>query len=412
MASIYKPTYTRAIPPTAERFTLKAVAYVRWTGRNGKQVTARVCPKKPARCLVEGRGWWILYEDENGEPRRVPGSASKDVALDMMAKLSRRAEQIRAGILPAGVEEAGASLHVLADEYRAHLAALRRTAKHCRLTHARIVAALDGCRFRRFGDIQPRTLARWLAEERDKGLSTESSNHYLRAFGAFSRWVAGRVKSYNPLAELKPLNADGDRRTVRRTITRAEFERLLSATSNSVRTFRTLAGPDRWALYLVASFTGLRAAELTSLTRESMDLDAATVTVDAAYAKNRRRDVLPLAADLLRQLRGWLADRPRGPLWPGTWHERAAEMLERDLHAAELLLIDTRGRRFDFHAVRSFFITELARAGVSITIAQRLARHSTPALTARAYVHLGIVDLQAAVDKLASTSTAPAANLA
>jgi hypothetical protein len=53
-------------------------------------------------------------------------------------------------------------------------------------------------------------------------------------------------------------------------------------------------------LYRLAVETGLRAAELASLTPASFhlaDLDAATVKVTAAYSKHRRDDVLPLRRD-------------------------------------------------------------------------------------------------------------------
>jgi integrase len=42
----------------------------------------------------------------------------------------------------------------------------------------------------------------------------------------------------------------------------------------------------------------------------------------------------------------------------------------------------------DFHANRHSFVSNLARAGVPLTIAQKLARHSDPRLTANRYTHL------------------------
>jgi len=55
----------------------------------------------------------------------------------------------------------------------------------------------------------------------------------------------------------------------------------------------------------------------------------------------------------------------------------------------------------DFHAAgRHTFITNLGRAGVPLTTAQKLARHSTPALTANVYTHLGLTDRAAAIGAL------------
>ena len=60
-----------------------------------------------------------------------------------------------------------------------------------------------------------------------------------------------------------------------------------------------MSGKDRHALYLTAVGTGLRAAELASLTPRSFKLDEVhpTVTVEAACSKHRREDVLPLHPD-------------------------------------------------------------------------------------------------------------------
>ena len=58
-----------------------------------------------------------------------------------------------------------------------------------------------------------------------------------------------------------------------------------------------------------------------------------------------------------------------------------------------LPFVDADGGRFDFHALRSQFATELARANVSLAAAQKLMRHSTPALTSNHYTALGLLDL-------------------
>ena len=69
-----------------------------------------------------------------------------------------------------------------------------------------------------------------------------------------------------------------------------------------------MSGEERSLLYPLAVETGLRAGELRSLTKESFDLKASpgSVTVEAAYSKRRRRDVLPLRTDTVLALRAWL----------------------------------------------------------------------------------------------------------
>lgn len=124
------------------------------------------------------------------------------------------------------------------------------------------------------------------------------------------------------------------------------------------------------------------------MTPESFDLDSdpATVTVEAAYSKRRRRDVLPLRADLAEILRDWMEGRG-GNLWPGRWYERAAEMLREDLARADIPYEDRAGAVFDFHALRHQFLTNLQRAGVHPKTAQALVRHPTITLTMDRYTH-------------------------
>ncbi len=117
----------------------------------------------------------------------------------------------------------------------------------------------------------------------------------------------------------------------------------------------------------------------------------------------------------------------RANVWPGTWAERSARMLRRDLvkaraawidkaaTAAELIgrfksdtlkYTDDDGRVADFHALRHGFISNLARAGVHPKEAQALARHSTITLTMDRYTHFGITDLTAALERLPGLPTA------
>ncbi len=100
-------------------------------------------------------------------------------------------------------------------------------------------------------------------------------------------------------------------------------------------------------------------------------------------------------------MRGYLAGRPKGePVWPGTWHERAAEMLRNDLRAAGIDYQDDARRFFDFHAMRGQFISLLAARGPHPKVAQALARHSTITLTMDYYTHLDVLDVTGALDKL------------
>lgn len=67
------------------------------------------------------------------------------------------------------------------------------------------------------------------------------------------------------------------------------------------------------------------------------------------------------------------------------------------------------GRVVDFHALRQTFVSSLALNGVPLAVAQKLARHSDPRLTANVCTHLNLSDLSRAV---ASLPPLPEADLA
>ena len=75
-------------------------------------------------------------------------------------------------------------------------------------------------------------------------------------------------------------------------------------------------------------------------------------------------------------------------------------MIRVDLKAAGIPYKDGMGRVFDFHALRGQFVTSLALVGVSLVKSQKLARHSTPNLTANVYTKLDLDDLRVEVEKL------------
>jgi integrase len=188
---------------------------------------------------------------------------------------------------------------------------------------------------------------------------------------------------------------------------------------------------QRLQLYFTAAYTGLRASELASLTRDSFDITATppALTVEAAYSKHKRRDVLPLHPDVASTLAPWLAGQD-GPLWPGNWakYSEAVELVRHDLKAARTAWIaeavsdaertsreqsdflsyrNHKGEVADFHAFRHRFITEVVRSGVLPGDAKELARHSTITLTMDHYNHVSLNNTAEALNRLSVPNLAP-----
>jgi integrase len=204
---------------------------------------------------------------------------------------------------------------------------------------------------------------------------------------------------------LEKLDEDVDRRHERRPLTDAEATNLFKTTLKSKEVFRGLSGQDRAMLYMLAQRSGLRRRELLTLTPQCFNLNAnpPTVRVAAINSKHRKEDILPLPVEVAKELATYLKDRDRAkPIWPGGWWRRSADMFRADLVAAEIEDTDADGKVLDFHGQRMTFISGLARAGVSPTKAQKLARHSDVNLTLRTYTHLSAEELASAVESLPS----------
>jgi hypothetical protein len=112
------------------------------------------------------------------------------------------------------------------------------------------------------------------------------------------------------------------------------------------------------------------------------------------------------------------------PIWPGTWTEKAAKMIRKDLEAARsawiaevaddeaeredreaslfLMYSDDEGCVADFHSLRHTFVTMLVQSGVAPKLAQSLARHSSITLTMDRYAHVGLYDRSAALERIPS----------
>jgi site-specific recombinase XerC len=376
MANLYKPTYTRTDPETG---------------------------KKTQHKLSK---WYGKYRDANGKLCKAALSEDKTAAMAMLSELIRKAHWQAAGLVDPAAEHLERSIGAHVDDFKSHLEAKARSEKHISETIRVINNVVAGIRCDVLADLQDagERLEKHLAQRRKAGASHRTINADLVAVRSFCRWLIGRKRMQNdPTIGLERLNEDEDPRLERRALTDAEAQLLITTTYESKRVVRNLTGPDRANLYLLAQRTGLRRNELRSLTPQSFDFTKTppTVTVRAANSKRRRIDVLPLPDDAADAIRDYIVGRSVGDkIWAGSWWEKSAEMLRQDLMDAGISSIDEQGRVVDFHGQRMTFITGLARAGVTVSTAQKLARHSDVNLTLGTYTRLEIGELADAVGKL------------
>src|SRR5262249_15686302 len=132
-----------------------------------------------------------------------------------------------------------------------------------------------------------------------------------------------------------------------------------------------------------------------------LETSPATVVVEAAYSKRRRRDVLPLRTDTALVLRAWLKTKlPKAPAFAMPAQSWLLKSLRADLVAAKIETEKKPDPGLDFHSLRHTVLTNLARAGVHPKTAQALARHSTISLTLDRYTHVSLGDEVRAIESL------------
>jgi integrase len=303
----------------------------------------------------------------------------------------------------------------LLDDFETSLRTRERSGKHVGLVVARLRKAFEGMGARAWTDLSPTTIDGFLSRERERGASAQTVNHYVAAIRQFCRFVVVHGwATEDPSRLMGKLNVALDRRRIRRALEADEVRVLLARTAKGPER-QGLSGRERALVYRLAIETGLRAAEVASLSVRSfaLDGDSPTVTVHARSSKRRREDVLPLKLDTACAMGELLRGRMPSARAFGlgkSW--RPAEMVAADLAAAlaaeaeerakarakrgeepeEVQPKDDDGRVVDFHSLRHTFVSLLARAGVGPRVAQSLARHSTPLLTFGTYAHLGAND--------------------
>ncbi len=258
----------------------------------------------------------------------------------------------------------------------------------------------------------PRETAEALAGLRGAGMSVKSANMHLAAVKQFAGWlVRDRRAADNPLAHLAGGNPESDRRREFPTLTADELRRLIAAARGNLATYRGLTGPDRAVVYTLAVYTALRPGELASLTPADFVLDAAVpfVRLDGGRTKNGRAAEQAIPAAAAAELRAYLPTRPAaGPVWPGTWHEKAADMIRVDLPAAGIPASkpgpDGRPLTVGFYSLRHSAGPLAEAGGATLREVMTLMRHSDPKLTLKTYGRLRLEDRGVTVAKMPGLS--------
>lgn len=378
--------------------------------------------------------WYGRFVDGTGKKVERKLSTDKSVANRLLIHLKNEAARVRAGLASETGQETPLSdvlTKFLADlQTRARPSTIKMTDDHFRVIRRDLGETIL------VRQLSPELISQKRVAWRAAGNANGTINTRVERLRAAIRWAIDLgIIGADPLTRVRPLPEDGEfRRKSRRALSPDEIEAFLAAAalddqeqaarsqaekskagctksaewSERVRPIRVPQFP--FFHFLVR--TGVRVGEALRLLWSDVALDDLTFCVRAESAKNRSEDVLPMrddVADDLESLRalhekaGCLCDyvflSPDGTPEPSQSNVR--RVFYRILDRAKIEYRNASDRiEIDVHALRVTFITDLARSGVNLQTAQRLARHKTVRMTAQLYTRLRVEDLRGAIDGL------------
>jgi site-specific recombinase XerD len=243
--------------------------------------------------------------------------------------------------------------------------------------------------------------------ENDRRNSITTRNLRLAAIHGFYSYAALRCPEHAAL--IQRVLAIPRKRTDSRLVTfltRPEVEALLAAPD-----LTTWSGRRDRALLAVAVQTGLRVAELTSLT--GADVNLAGGPAMHCVGKGRKERWTPLTTSTARVLRAWLAEQKGPPdqaLFPSRSGGRLSTDAVADLVAKHVTTAAQRcpsllTKRVTPHTLRHTAAMNLLQAGVDTATIALWLGHTGIKSTA-IYIHADLAIKQKALDRTAPTALA------
>jgi integrase len=362
----------------------------------------------------------MTYYAEYGRGKRITLGRSEVLTPD---KARQRAKDILAGAQfgeDPMEERRVAKTHTLRgfieEEYAPWAEANIRTAA---ATVARLKTSFAEHLDKKLVDLTPWIIEKWRAGRLKDGAKPATVNRDLDDLkSSLTKAVAWDVIEANPIASVKRSKTDGSRSA--RFLSadeEARLRRALDDREERIRRERDSANAwrderqyellsdlraDAFADYLkplvlVSLQTGMRRGELFALIWQSVDLEAARITVHGATAKSGTTRHLPLNSEALAVLRGWheQAANKAGLVFPG----KDGAAFNNVRRSWEGVLAAAQITRFRWHDLRHTFASKLVMAGVDLNTVRELLGHSDYKMTQR-YAHLAPEHKAAAVAKL------------
>ena len=349
MGTVYRKTFTKALPASADIFLRNGERFARWRDSKSKTRTAKLTKGNDGadRVVIEAKTYTAKYRTGAGlVVETSTGCRDETAARSVLGELERRGELVKSGVLTAAEDAIADHQPTLLgqhfDAYGKHLEFERTTEEYRGATLARLRRIGKECGFIRLADLDQQSLESWLLEltrpkqlgdKAIRGASARTQNAYRESAVAFGNWCVETTRlTSNPFARIRKADQETDPRRQRRSMTEPELIQLLDVArrrplleSMTVRRGKhkgeviaqlrpetvarlELLGRERALIYKTLVLTGLRLDELRTLTVGQLSLDGELcyLTLDAADEKNREGNSLPIRRDLATDLKHWV----------------------------------------------------------------------------------------------------------
>ncbi len=321
----------------------------------------------------------IAYTDPaTGARKVVSGYRDKKASIEKARQLETEAERRAAGLHVNAIDPT--SLSQLITEYNQALdrqGVGQPNIRRQKISRLRKIA--DACKWQKLAHITSKSFEELLTQKHAKGCAGHTLNSYLTTTTQFLEWaIATGLLSKNPLAKVQ--RSSPKRTSERRAYTTEEF---FSLVENSRRF---------GLLYKIAGLSGLRKGELKQLTRVDLTPTGRPAWhLRASITKSKRLDripMLPECAEAIMPLWSSMTTDSQKlfPQVPGFY------VIRSDLKRAGITKHRDDGKKVDFHSLRYFFCTLLAKH-LPIQKVKLLMRHKTLQMTADIYCDLGLEDV-------------------
>jgi integrase/recombinase XerD len=244
--------------------------------------------------------------------------------------------------------------------------------------------------------------------EHQRGNTIRSRNARLAAIHSLFSFAALRHPEHAAdIARVLAIPPKRSDQTIVTFLTSTETEALLAVPDRATRT-----GRRDHAWILLAIQTGLRASELTALTRRDVHLGAGAYVT--CHGKGRKNRITPLAPGTVTTLRAWLAEHAGTPDDPLFTTIRGGPM-SRDALQQRLTLYATAARRtcptltsknVTPHVLRHSAAMALLHAGTDITVIALWLGHES-VTTTQIYLQADMTLKQQALDRTTPPASIP-----